>query len=256
MNRGSEQQLFRHRQSQPLLGETMGSTPSKVDQENEGQPDDNHKEADQSEPKPSLDETSQSQEEQGSSHSEEKKEMEITSTQSATPRTNPKLNGMEAQSRAGTGGRQVAEGRDDVPRRPRILDDQVHVNLPMADLMAYLQVVANNSNNLPLTRRDDPELGRIVSTLTSEDFARKSAAFIPADVRVIGGSFTKYGRVWDLPTSDEYNAQDGAQEPGQYSELWLSFSVAAVSSQVVIYRSFVRRRVLQCHVKGALRCGK
>lgn len=81
-------------------------------------------------------------------------------------------------------------------------DDQIHVNMAMADLMAYLQVVANNSNHLPLTRRDDPELDRTVSTLSAEDFARKSAAFVPADVRVLGGTFTRYGRVWDLPTSE------------------------------------------------------
>jgi hypothetical protein len=107
--------------------------------------------------------------------------------------------------------------RDDSLPRPStiIRDDQVHVNLAMADLMAYLQVVANNSNNLPLTRRDDPELTRMVSSLTSEEYARKSAAFIPADVRVIGGSFLKYGKVWDLPTSEEYTALDGAQEPGK-----------------------------------------
>jgi hypothetical protein len=85
----------------------------------------------------------------------------------------------------------------------------------MADLMAYLQVVANNSNNLPLARRDDPELTRMVSNISSEEYARKSAAFIPADVRVIGGSFLKYGKVWDLPTSEEYTALDGAQEPGK-----------------------------------------
>ena len=109
------------------------------------------------------------------------------------------------------------EGRDDsVPRPQFIRDDQVQVNLAMADLMAYLQVVANNSNNLPLTRRDDPELTRMVSTLTSEEYARKSAAFIPADVRVLGGSFLKYGKVWDLPTSEEYTALDGAQEPGKH----------------------------------------
>ena len=80
-------------------------------------------------------------------------------------------------------------------------EDQVHVNLAMADLMAYLQVVANNSNHLPLTRRDDPELDRSVSQLSAEDYARKSAAFVPSDVRVIGGVFTRYGRVWDLPNS-------------------------------------------------------
>lgn len=35
----------------------------------------------------------------------------------------------------------------------KITDDSVQLDLPMADLMAYLQVVANNSSNLPLTRR-------------------------------------------------------------------------------------------------------
>jgi hypothetical protein len=104
---------------------------------------------------------------------------------------------------------------DSLPRPNFIRDDQVHVNLAMADLMAYLQVVANNSTNLPLTRRDDPELTHMVSNLTSEEYARKSAAFIPADVRVIGGSFLKYGKVWDLPTSEEYTSLDGAQEPGK-----------------------------------------
>lgn len=84
----------------------------------------------------------------------------------------------------------------------KITDDQIHVNMAMADLMAYLQVVANNSNHLPLTRRDDPELDRTVSTLSSEDYARKSAAFVPANVRILGGTFTRYGRVWDLPTSE------------------------------------------------------
>jgi hypothetical protein len=140
---------------------------------------------------------------------------------STTPRTkhSQQRAAMGAQSRVD---RQLASGsaerRDDVTiQSHHINDDQVHVNLAMADLMAYLQVVANNSNNLPLTRRDDPELGRMVSTLTAEEYARKSAAFVPADVRVIGGSFTKYGRVWDLPTSEEYSAVDGAQEPGTSS---------------------------------------
>lgn len=110
----------------------------------------------------------------------------------------------------------IEDQRDDsVPRPTFIRDDQVQVNLAMADLMAYLQVVANNSSNLPLTRRDDPELTRMVSNLSSEEYARKSAAFLPADVRVIGGSFLKYGNVWDLPTSEEYTALDGAQEPGK-----------------------------------------
>jgi hypothetical protein len=140
--------------------------------------------------------------------------METISTSSVTPRTKGRSFGVPARE---VDSRQTSEGRDDDSRRSRFSDEQVHVNLAMADLMAYLQVVANNSNNLPMTRRDDPELKRMVSNLTSEEYARKSAAFIPADVRVIGGSFTKYGRVWDLPTSDEYNAQDGAQEPGESS---------------------------------------
>mmetsp|Transcript_7130 Transcript_7130/g.10207 ORF Transcript_7130/g.10207 Transcript_7130/m.10207 type:complete len:626 (-) Transcript_7130:195-2072(-) len=110
---------------------------------------------------------------------------------------------------------------DKTPRRANdqmdslIQDTDVHVNLAMADLMGYLQVVADNSNNLPLTRRDDPELGRTVSTLTADEFAKKSAAFIPSTVRVIGGTFTKYGKVWDLPTGAEFDAVDGAQEPGR-----------------------------------------
>lgn len=113
---------------------------------------------------------------------------------------------------------QKVDNRDDEPPTSTIIkDEQILVNLAMADLMAYLQVVANNSNNLPLTRRDDPELTRMVTTLTSEEYARKSAAFIPADVRVVSGSFLKYGNVWDLPTSEEYIASDGAQEPGKWS---------------------------------------
>mmetsp|Transcript_14434 Transcript_14434/g.22694 ORF Transcript_14434/g.22694 Transcript_14434/m.22694 type:complete len:673 (-) Transcript_14434:104-2122(-) len=145
--------------------------------------------------------------------SEKSRDAHVMST---TPRTNPKsVSAYGAQNKANKSlGNGVADRRDDVTHA-RIRDEQVHVNLAMADLMAYLQVVANNSNNLPLTRRDDPELSKMVTNLASEEYARKSAAFIPADVRVIGGTFLKYGRVWDLPTSEEYNATDGAQEPGR-----------------------------------------
>lgn len=97
---------------------------------------------------------------------------------------------------------QQPQRRDDEPPTMKITDDQINVNLAMADLMAYLQVVANNSNHLPITRRDDPEIERTVTSLNSEEYARKSAAFVPADIRVIGGTFTRYGRVWDLPTSE------------------------------------------------------
>lgn len=92
--------------------------------------------------------------------------------------------------------------RSNINNNTRINDDSVQLDLPMADLMAYLQVVANNSSNLPLTRRDDPELGRTVSSLTSEEYALKCAAFIPANVRILGGMYGKYGSVWDLPTSE------------------------------------------------------
>ena len=83
-----------------------------------------------------------------------------------------------------------------------ITDESIGVNMRMADLMAYLEVVANNSTNLPLTTRDDPELGRTISNLTGEEYAQKSAAFIPCDVTVIGGSYLRYSRVWDLPSSE------------------------------------------------------
>lgn len=100
-----------------------------------------------------------------------------------------------------------ANGSKPFERAPSSIvnDSNVTVNLAMADLMAYLQVVANNSSNLPFTRRDDPELGKTVSSLTTDEYAKKCSAFIPSDVRIISGSFTKYGRVWELPTSEVNN---------------------------------------------------
>jgi len=121
-------------------------------------------------------------------------------------------NGMS--SARGTPKSHISDGGRGGQQSSMIHDETVKVNLAMADLMAYLQVVANNSSNLPLTRRDDPELGKTVSTLTSEEYARKSAAFLPSDVRIISGSFTKYGSVWDLPASEEFDPADSTQEPG------------------------------------------
>ena len=83
-----------------------------------------------------------------------------------------------------------------------VKDDDVNVNLAMADLMAYLQMVAANSQDLPLTRRDDPALGKTVCTLSAQDYLKRAEAFLPCDVRVIGGSFTKYRRIRDLPSSE------------------------------------------------------
>jgi len=81
-------------------------------------------------------------------------------------------------------------------------------------LLGYLRNVADHSSALPKTQRDDPDLGRIVSTITAEEYNAKAAAFVPADVRVIGGVFMRYPKVWNLPTSDEFVLSDGAQEPG------------------------------------------
>lgn len=116
----------------------------------------------------------------------------------------------------GSGGSNISDAVPMEERAPSsVIDDStVTVNLAMADLMAYLQVVANNSSNLPLTRRDDPELGRTVSNLTADEYAKKCSAFIPSDVRIICGSFTKHGPVWDLPTSEEFAPGDNTQEPG------------------------------------------
>lgn len=193
--------------------------------------------------------------EEQSSYVEEKKNIDISAD---TPRVNTSARSNGRSKKKNRKNRKSSvQARDDEHYEvtsSHISDDQVHVNLAMADLMAYLQVVANNSNNLPLTRRDDPEVGRPVFSLTSEEYARKSAAFLPSDVRVIGATFTRYGRVLDLPTSEvrdvkcvyvietrrfalwiaprlpilpttshtfflsagqEYNACDGALEPGR-----------------------------------------
>jgi len=118
----------------------------------------------------------------------------------------------------GTDSRSMSPPNDHASYRGRsnahVADDNVNTDLPMADLMAYLQVVANNSSNLPLTRRDDPDLGRTVSSLTADEYATKCKAFIPSDVRILGGQFARYGRVWDLPTVEEFDVVSSTREPG------------------------------------------
>lgn len=181
---------------------------------------------------------------------------------SAAPTRGGGAAGRNAQASRGgnTASKAQVQMRDDEQAAPSLItDDQVQVNLAMSDLMAYLQVVANNSSNLPITKRDDMELDRFVCNLSSDEYARKAAAFVPADVRVIGGAFTRYGRVWDLPTSEvrftvllyparfarpplspshvmphlyrthkEFNAVDGAQEPGK------SYGGACVNSMLKV----------------------
>ncbi|CAJ1954543.1 unnamed protein product [Cylindrotheca closterium] len=94
-------------------------------------------------------------------------------------------------------------------------DGKISVNIAMADLMAYLQVVANHSNNLPQTRRDDPA-GKECAVATPEEvYANKSAAFIPADVRIVGGRFMLYGKAWNLPDNTEFSPAERTLEPGK-----------------------------------------
>jgi hypothetical protein len=69
----------------------------------------------------------------------------------------------------------------------------------IANITEYLEIVGEHSDNLPLTWRDDPELGRTVSSLTSNEYAKKADAFVPSDVRIIGGTSNKYGRSWEIP---------------------------------------------------------
>jgi len=57
--------------------------------------------------------------------------------------------------------------------------------------------------SLVVTKRDDPELGRVVSSLAAKEYTGRDVAFIPSDVRIICGLFRKYGRVWELNSSEE-----------------------------------------------------
>lgn len=119
-------------------------------------------------------------------------------------------------------------------------DKNVLVNIEMTDLMAYLQVVANHSSNLPQTRRDDPEGEILISAVPDDLYAKKSAAFIPSDVRIIGASFLKYRRVWDLPNLSEYNPYSCAQEPGKSSIGKPSLKTHIFSLHYYsVYRTFV-----------------
>lgn len=142
-----------------------------------------------------ADATASLTEDEGSLHVLESSGKKKLKRSSATPRKSGSRAQLNAENEASP------EKAPTTTLSTHIPDDQIQVNLAMADLMAYLQVVATNSQNLPTTRRDNPELRKAEHTLTADEYARKSAAFIPADVRVIAGSFNKYGRVWDLPTS-------------------------------------------------------
>ena len=78
-------------------------------------------------------------------------------------------------------------------KAPKIVVDQIDPEQARQDLMAYLEIVGEHADDLPLTWRDDPELGRCVSSLTAKQYETKADAFIPCDVRVIAGTCTAYG---------------------------------------------------------------
>lgn len=126
-------------------------------------------------------------------------------------------------------------------------DKEIQVNFPKEDLMAYLQVVANHSKKLPISLRDDPDLDRKQSTLKATEYAKKSTAFIPSDVRVIGGSFLRYGGISDLPNFADYSASDGAQEPGtsNFTEKLGNFSLVYCAHPILfMIRALMWRRKL------------
>jgi Tfp pilus assembly protein PilF len=88
-------------------------------------------------------------------------------------------------------------------KKPKIEVDQIDQEQARQDLMAYLEIVGENADDLPLTWRDDPELGRSVSSLTAKQYATKADAFIPCDVRVISTTCTRYGgSTWTLPNKE------------------------------------------------------
>ena len=87
--------------------------------------------------------------------------------------------------------------------KSKIKVDQIDENQAKQDLMAYLEIVGEHADDLPLTWRDDPELGRSVSTLTAKQYEVKADAFFPCDVRVIATTCTKYGDPsFRLPNKD------------------------------------------------------
>ncbi|KAL7503860.1 hypothetical protein ACHAXN_004497 [Cyclotella atomus] len=166
-------------------------------------------------------------------HREESNMVSNSSSSSGRKRhgngASPPLHGRESTSHSQRQGRQgnplVMGGKSYTSNRPapppppqapppRREESSSQNDLSMTDLMAYLQIVADNSSNLPLTRRDDPELGRTVSSLTAEEYETKCRAFVPANVRILGGMFGRYGKVWDLPTSEEFDVISSTCEPG------------------------------------------
>jgi len=87
-----------------------------------------------------------------------------------------------------------------------------HDAIAIADILGYLKAVASHASNLPLTTRDDPGLGRTVSSLTAEQYSTKSKVFIPSDIRVIGGTSLKYDDNWEYPNRREIDLSQKVRE--------------------------------------------
>jgi hypothetical protein len=81
-------------------------------------------------------------------------------------------------------------------------EDEIDQEQEKQDLLAYLQIVGEHSSNLPYTWRDDPLLGRTVTTLTSKEYAKKADAFIPCDIRIIGATSCNLDRTDDREIKD------------------------------------------------------
>lgn len=91
--------------------------------------------------------------------------------------------------------------------------DEIDEDQAKEDLLAYIKIVGENASNLPMTWRDDPELERMVSGLTSREYAKKADAFIPCDVRIIGATNLPRSRKTLKNISDEMKISERATEP-------------------------------------------
>jgi hypothetical protein len=94
-------------------------------------------------------------------------------------------------------------------------EDEIDQDQENRDLLAYMQIVGENASQLPYTWRDDPLLGRTVSTLTAKEYAKKADAFIPCDIRVIGSTSNALDRTVEREISDNMNIGTKVCEPGK-----------------------------------------
>lgn len=92
------------------------------------------------------------------------------------------------------------------------------------NLMAYLEIVGENADDLPLTWRDGREAGRAVSSLTAKKIAAKAHAFVPCDVRVIAGTSTRYGNTIKNLLNREVCARSKRDLPFECFEIYIKHS--------------------------------